>query len=288
MDIFARNNTSPLGRLDVRVKMALGFSMSLLVVLAGSLTLLGGLAIAGLLIFVLSYPRRPQRRLAFITCALLVWGMMFSQALFYSRSPRYALIVICEPNWLFTDGLKVYVQGIRHGAIQSLRVVAVMLTGYAVCFSTEPDRFLRGLRAAGVPFSLAFMAVSAVRFIPVVAQEFHTARLAMRLKGYRPFRNGVRDTIASEIAGLRPVLVGAIRRSQQVALSIVTRGFSFGANRTSLHGGPLRARHRCALAGLAMLVIAVAGCKALFWLYQQELYYWAVLRPVYAFTRDWL
>lgn len=287
-DTFSRNHASPFGRLDVRLKMALGFSMSLLIVLADSLALLSALALTGVLIFLLCHPRRTQRRLAVISCALLVWGMMVSQGIFYNRFPRHAILVILEPNWFFADGLKVYAQGLYHGGIQSLRILAVSLTGYAICFSTEPDRFLRGLMAVRIPFSISFMAVSAVRFIPVVAQEFQTVRMAMRLKGYRPFRNGLRDTVAAEVSSLRPILAGAIRRSQEVALSIITRGFTFGAPRTSLHEEPFTARHWCAAAAIATLVGVIAICKTLFWLYQQEIYYSSALRPFYAFAREWL
>jgi energy-coupling factor transport system permease protein len=287
-ETFTPSRTSPLSRLDVRLKMAVGFSMSLLVVLADSLPFLGGLVGAGLILFLASYPTRPQRRLTLASCALLVWGMMLSQGLFYNRFPRYALLVLLEPNWLLPDGLKLYAQGLHYGAVQSLRILAVSLTGYAICFSTEPDRFLRGLLSIRIPFSLSFMAVTAVRFIPVVAQEFQTVRMAMRLKGYRPLGRGLRDTILAEVSSLRPVLAGAIRRSQEVALSILTRGFTFDGKRTTLDEEPWTAVHTWSLASLALLVTTIATCKILFWLYQQELYYASSLRSVYAFARNWL
>ena len=288
MRLFNRNATSPLGRLDVRLKMAIAFSMSLLVVLVDSVPMLAAVAAIGAIVFLLSGPNASQLKLVGVTLALVVWGLMLSQGIFYNRFPRHALVVLVEPNWLFPDGLKIYSQGIYYGMVQSLRFTAMGLAGYAICFSTEPGRFLRGLLAMRLPFSLAFMAVSAIRFIPLVAEEFRTVRTAMRLKGYRPFRGGIRDTIRVEVAGLRPVLAGTIRRSQEVALSILTRGFSLDLKRTSLDDERFQAWHWAALTGMIGVVAATSVCKVLFWLYQHEVYYAAWLRPLYAFVRDWL
>jgi energy-coupling factor transport system permease protein len=110
----------------------------------------------------------------------------------------------------------------------------------------------------------------------------------MRMKGYRPFQRGLADTMRTEISSLRPVLAGAVRRSEQVALAIVTRGFSFEGTRTSLHEEHLRLWHWAALALMFLLTAGVGACKALFWLYQSEVYYTFSLRAVYQFTRDWL
>jgi energy-coupling factor transport system permease protein len=288
MRLFNRNTASPLGRLDVRLKLAIAFSMSLMVVLVDSLPMLGAVAAIGLGLFVLGRPNAAQVKLIGVTLALVVWGLILSQGIFYNRFPRHALVVLAEPNWLFADGLKIYAEGIRYGLVQSLRFVAMGLVGYAICFSTEPDRFLRGLLAMRVPFSLAFMAVSAIRFLPLVTEEFRTVRTAMRLKGYRPFRGGLRDTIRVEVAGLRPVLAGTIRRSQDVALSILTRGFALDAQRTSLRDDRFRPWHWTALVAMIGVVASIAACKLLFWLYEHELYYAAALRPLYAFVREWL
>jgi energy-coupling factor transport system permease protein len=289
MDYFARNRASPMGRMDARLKMAVAFCMSVVIVLVDSPVMLGAAASVGVLLFVASMPTLSQVRLVLFSSALLVWGLMFSQALFYGTLPRHALLVIVPPNAVLPEGLKVYAEGVRHGALQSLRLIAIGLTGYAVCFSTEPDEFMKGLRAVRVPFALAFMAVTAVRFIPVVAQEFQTVHAAMRLRGYRRFRGGIRETIRMEVAALRPVLAGTIRRSQEVALSIQTRGFSMLPRERTTFTDRRFGPGEYAVLGLACAVTAcIAAAKLLFYLYLNETYYAAELRWLYAFARDWL
>lgn len=283
-----QNTTSPMARLDARIKMALGFLMSLQVVLADSLAYLAVLALFGLVLYLAAGPSAFQLRLAVISVALLVWGLVFSQGLFYAQYPRTVLLPLLPPNALIPDGINVYTEGIYYGLRQSLRMVAVVLTGYAICFSTQPDQFFRGLLAMRVPFSITFMAVSAIRFIPIVAAEFSTVRTAMRMKGYHPFRQGLRHTLTTEVASLRPVLSNAIRRSEEVALTIVTRGFVFGAPRTALHEDQLSPAQWALLTLMLSLALAVALCKLLFWLYLAEIYYTSELRGLYQFTRQWL
>lgn len=288
MDYFKCNTHSPFGSLDVRVKIVIGLAVSLIVILVDTFTALCTCAAIGFICFALSYPNRKQVNLVIGTTLLIVWGLMFSQALFYSMEPRHALFVLMPPNRIFKWGIKIYSQGLYHGALQSLRIIGASLTGFAICFSTEPDQFLRGLISMRIPFSLSFMAVSAIRFIPVTAREISTVRNAMKLKGYIPFNAGIRDTIRSEIGSLRPVLAGTIRRSQEIAISIQTRGFSMDGKRSSLTDTSLSIGSVCVLSGIIIISGVVLLCKILFWLYQWEIYYLPQLRPLYGFVRSWL
>ncbi len=280
--------SSPMHRMDVRLKMTIGFAMSMVAILVDSLLMLGAGAVIGALLFAACRPTRGQSRLVIFSFTLLVWGMIFSQALFYQNFPRHAILSLLPPNVLMPEGLQVYAEGIRHGLVQSLRLIMLGLTGYAICFSTEPGHFLQGLLAIRVPFGLAFMAVTAIRFLPIFATEYQAVRLAMRLKGYRPLRRGVRDTIRTEISSLRPVLLGAIRRAQEIALSIQTRGFVLGAPRSSLVERRFGAGQWLTVMMVALLIGALLVCKLLFLLYQYQLFYVPALRPLYAFVRAWL
>ncbi|OPZ15834.1 MAG: putative HMP/thiamine permease protein YkoC [candidate division BRC1 bacterium ADurb.BinA364] len=285
---YARQIQAPLARLDVRAKLALGFAMSLLCVLADGVFMLAGLALAGLAVCAAARPTRAQMKLIAFSIALLAWGVVFSQSLFYDRHPRTVLLWIVPPNRWSEDGLAFYAQGMAHGLKQSLRMMALALTGYAVCFTTEPDRFMRGLAAMRAPYALSFMAVAAIRFVPVAAREFAAVRQAMRMKGYRPFRNGVRATLRTEAASLRPILAATIRRSEEVALSIVSRGFEVEGRRTSLRDEAMSKTDWVVAAGAAIAVAAALALKTLSWLGQWGIYYHPNLRWLYHAAREWL
>jgi energy-coupling factor transport system permease protein len=288
MEFLSRNETSLFGRLNVRLKLAVCFSMSIFAVLLDSLFSLSSLAAIGAVVFLLSRPNRSQVVLVAVISLLLVWGVIFSQALFYNQFPRDALVTILEPNFFFQEGLRIYLQGIHHGAMQSFRMLAVGFVGYAVCFSTEPDDFLSGFIALKIPFSMSFMAVSAIQFIPTAIDEFMQTRTAMRLKGYRPFRRGIGQTVQTEIGGLRSVLGGAIRRSEEKALSILTRGFDILGKRTSLYDDRMKAGECVAASTLLITVLAIGTAKTLFLFYEHQIWSAPSLRVLYEFTREWL
>jgi len=268
--------------------MGLGFAVSAAAILVDSLRMLVGMAALGGICLVLAGPSRSQIRLTIISLGLMVWALMVSQGLFYQRHPRHALVVVLEPNWFFEDGLKIYAEGLRYGLIQSLRLVAVGCTSYAICFSSSPPQLVEGLLWLRVPFSLTFMAASALRFLPITANEFRTVRRAMYLKGYRPFRHGIWDTIRTEVASLRPVLAGAIRRSQEVAMAILVRGFSLEMPRSQFRREAMRTGDWCILIGLLLAVTVLFLCKIVFWVYLIGVFYLPSLRPFYGFVRDWL
>ncbi len=288
MDLFIRKIDSPVGRMDVRLKMVFGFSMSLVAIMVDSLLTLSAAAMIGIIFFILSRPNITQVKLVLFSIGLIVWSLMVSQGMFYNQFPRNVLVVLMEPNMFFREGLHIYQQGIYHGLIQSFRFIAMIFTGYAICFSTEPDRFMTGLLAIRVPFSLAFMSVTAIRFLPVIVNEFKTVRTAMYLKGYRFFQFGICHLIKTEISALRPIIIGTINRSQEVALSILTRGFDIEGSRTSLYEERFKPHHWVILTGLVVFIGGLLYCKVMFWLYQSEVYYMVELRPLYAFVRNWL
>lgn len=288
MDIFNRNHQSILGRLNVRVKLAAGFGMSIVAVMVDSLSLLVCLAAIGGVFFLCSRPNGIQFRLVGVLSLLLVWGSMFSQAIFYNQFPRDVLFTIAKPNMVFSEGVHVYVQGIHYGATQSFRMIAVLLMGYAICFSTEDDQFLRGFVALKVPFGISFMAVSAIQFAPVAVNEYRQVRIAMGLKGYRPFGIGVRHTLHTELGALRSVLASTIRRSEEKAISILTRGFDLHGGRSYLHEDVLSIKEKVMLVSACTVVFFIVGTKMLFWSYQYQLFYSPELRSLYGFARDWL
>lgn len=288
MDLLSRNSRSLFGRLKVEIKLSIGFSMSVAAVLADSLPFLSTLLLIGIVVFGLSGPNHSQVKLVWSISVLLVWGLIFSQSIFYSHYPRDTLLTIVDPNPFFREGLRVYLQGIHHGATQSFRMLAIGFVGYAICFSTEPDEFLAGLMAFKVPFSLAFMAVSAIQFVPIVVEEVRQIRIAMVLKGYRPFRAGIWQTVQTEIGTLGSVLAGTIRRSEEKALSIMTRGFDIRGTRTSLYDSRLKPKEVAVQVALFSVVFGLLAVKTLFWLYQNQIFGTSRLRTLYEFTRVWL
>ncbi|MFT4623933.1 MAG: energy-coupling factor transport system permease protein [Myxococcota bacterium] len=209
-----------------------------------------------------------------------VWSTALSQGLFYSDHPRVPLVSL--------GPVVVWREGVTYGLIQSLRMLATAFAGLAVAVSTAPDRLLAGLVSLRVPAVPAFLAVTALRFVPVVSREWQTVRMARAARG-RPL-SGLNPwaRLRTEILLLRPVVARTIRRARTLAESLDARGFDPAEPRLAI-GVPRFARWEPPLIGAAiMLVVMIAGLQALTLAYLWEIAYHPSLRPLYGLVRTWL
>ena len=98
--------------------------------------------------------------------------------------PEFDLAVPFLGEWTF-PGVRVYREGARHGLAQSLRMLAVMLTGMTVCLSTSPEKLMAALIRIRLPMAVGFMTISALRFLPMLLEEIAWVRQARRLRKSR-------------------------------------------------------------------------------------------------------
>lgn len=261
-----------LAAVDPRLKIAWVASLSLLSVLVDSTAALAGL-------FVLSaWPLMGLRLslrgwLAIVGVVLATaWSTLLSQAIFYTFEPRTALFTIVPSFHLGaweTPAVRFYREGAEYGLLQSLRFTSLALAGVAVCLSTSPDRLLAGLVRLRVPVGIAFMTMTALRFLPAMLDEWATVRRARRLRGYRGAeRFGPRDWLHAargELQLLLPLLAAALRRAHSLAAAVSSRGFSPSAERTFYPELRLRTGEQAFLTLFFTLSAAVLFIKLLFW-----------------------
>jgi energy-coupling factor transport system permease protein len=265
--------------MDPRVRLGLVAAVGLLAILLERPLALGALCALCALPWLL---RPPPARVAaglLLTCLGLVWGTALSQGLFSPIQPRVVLVDV--------GPVELHREGLRYGAAQSLRFVAGLLAGLAVARSTPPDRLLAALRALRVPPGLALLVAAALRFLPVLAQEWAAARAARAGRVGPPPRWPPGAALLAERGLLVPVLARAARRAVALAEAMDARGVDPGAPLPERR--PLRARPLDVgvAVGAALLVGGVAAGRVLFWLYVQELWAHPGLRPVYAAVRSW-
>jgi energy-coupling factor transporter transmembrane protein EcfT len=285
-----------LERLDPRIKLCWLACVSLLSVLLDSVVALGALgAISALVATGLRMPARAWGSLGLLL-AMIVWGTLLGQGLFYAAEPRTTLVTFI-PSFELGDwhlgGLRLYREGLTYGLAQSLRMVAVTISGLAVCLSTSPPRLLAALTWLRVPPAIGFMTVAALRFVPLVLGEYQTVRQA------RWLRSSMRDShekhprrfvaeLRLQAALLVPVIAAALRRATALATSVAARGFDPVARHRPYPPLCLRVGEGVALVVLLAATGAVFAGKILYWLYVAELFYRPALRPLYDIARRWL
>jgi energy-coupling factor transporter transmembrane protein EcfT len=202
----------------------------------------------------------PARRHGWALPALLLlgtWTMLLTQGLFYAGEPRTAVVRLLAPAgfpWGEPPGLYLYREGLLHGLVQSLRVDAMLLLGAGLLRRYAGDELTRALTALRMPPALGVLFTMALRFVPVLAQELRVAHRARRLRTGRlgwpgpPWAGG-----AGWAGPLQPVLAANLRRADEIAAALRSRGFSF-AGLLPEPVSPLRPVERVACwAGAAVL-----------------------------------
>lgn len=227
-----------------------------------------------------------------ILLILLIWGTIYSQALFYSQLPRTVIFTIIRPDfpvlgWLTNGGLFVYEEGLHHGAIQGLRSASILSLGLLMCWTTDSRDMLNGLVGLRVPYSVAFMVVTAVRFLPIIITEVATVITVQRLRGFNPkkFGSGITKTLLNI---LTPTLSNCVRRTGTLAVSIQSRAFRANPDRTYLKKLKFSNVDKVVVIACIFAAISIVSIKLLYTMYMSGIYYTSDLRPVYAIARGYL
>jgi energy-coupling factor transport system permease protein len=154
----------------------------------------------------------------------------------------YHLIFSARDSETLIDivGIRLTEGGVYMAAAFSLRVLVFVGLAFFVSLTTMPPDiaevlvgWLRPTKKLGVPVGdIGLIIFIAMRFIPVLAGEFDTIRKAQMVRGV-DFSGGLIKRARKLAFLLIPVFQSAIRRADDLALAIESRGYVSGAERTS-------------------------------------------------------
>ena len=165
----------------------------------------------------------------------------------------------------FTSGYKFTALGIEGSAAMTLRFV-VLVESFSVFFlTTSPDHLGLALEESRVPYEFAFAFTTAVRFVPVLAEEASTIMDAQKARGLELEKGGLLKRIRNYVPVLIPLIVSAIRRSLELAEAMESRAWGATKKRTNLYSLKL---HRGDYALLAITVgILIAAVYVHFYIH---------------------
>ncbi len=280
--------------LDPRTKVIFLVVFSILAILLDGVLVMCLCLLSGLGL-VLSQPRS-RRRVGSLIILLFVgtWATAYSQGLFYDQSPRTPILTLI-PRTLpvvgpLTDGIFLYQEGVLYGLRQSIRFSMVVIIGAFVVTTTQPRDLLLGLVRLGVPFPIAFMVITAIRYLPMLAKETEIVFRSQQLRGARHFHANPVTTLRYLIGVVRPILVHNIRRTTKMSEAIESRSFSSQnfAKRTYLNELNFRLQDWLLVFVLMVSLITVSILKLSYWAYTSGIFYADWLKPFYTFTREML
>lgn len=223
-------------------------------------------------------------RVKFIyVCAVFVAAILFGEilpliALFLMSIP-FVLLAGVQKEWLrslrgaaflasfiflvniassfFTSGYVLTAVAVETAAAMTLRFV-VLVESFSVFFlTTSPDHLGLALEQTRVPYEFAFAFTTAVRFVPVLAEEAQTIMDAQKARGLELEKGGFLKRIRNYVPVLIPLIVSAIRRSLELAEAMESRAWGATKKRTNLYALKLH-RGDFALLVINIAVLAVA------------------------------
>jgi len=117
----------------------------------------------------------------------------------------------------------------------SIRFLTLVASFSWFFLTTSPDDLGLALERSKVPYELCFAFTTAVRFVPVLADEAQTIIDAQRSRGLELDKGNLLKRIKNYLPILIPLIVNAIRRSLELAEAMESRAFGSEAERTSLY-----------------------------------------------------
>ncbi|MGB9713625.1 MAG: energy-coupling factor transporter transmembrane component T family protein [Candidatus Bathyarchaeales archaeon] len=152
------------------------------------------------------------------------------------RGAAFLATIIFLTNFLFSYfGAKGLAESLEGAAAMTLRFI-VLIESFSIFFlTTSPDNLGLALEQARVPYEFSFAFTTAVRFVPVLAEEAQTIMDAQKARGLELERGNFLKRIRNYIPILVPLIVSAIRRSLELAEAMESRAWGATKKRTNLY-----------------------------------------------------
>ncbi|MGH8015411.1 MAG: energy-coupling factor transporter transmembrane component T family protein [Candidatus Zixiibacteriota bacterium] len=221
---------SYLHRLDTRAKMIPVFLILILALFTDSYFFY--LGILALLVMALIYSgvSRETILLSFKPMLWLVGVTVLYHLIFSGQGTKILLDIF---------GYKLTLGAVNEAAFYSLRLILFVSMAFLVTLTSSPsdigDAFaktVRPLRRFKVPVEdISLILFMAIRFIPVLYEEFVIIKNAQKLRGV-DFSGSITNRLQKSAAIIVPVFVAAIGRADELAQAIEVRGYGKAVERT--------------------------------------------------------
>lgn len=143
-----------------------------------------------------------------------------------------------------------YGAALQIGCATALRLGAIMVLALVSGLTmTGPDLARALVQQLRVPYRIGYTALAAFRFVPRFGHELEVIRAAHRVRGSADGRGPIAAT-RRRIGYIVPLLAGAIRHAERVALAMDARAFGAHPERTERYLVPFRARDAVFVAAL--------------------------------------
>lgn len=223
-------------QLDVRTK-ALGFLVLTVIsfIFPAPLINLLFVAMLWLLLLIIDTPLERVKKILkplipIFVIMLAITGFTYPSSSFKNDLSKRILFNLLPDNQLpFSFG------GLLYGATLMLRIFVMVIASTIITFSTPIEDILQLLKKMRMPHQIAFVFATGIRFIPTMQKKSEMIQEAQKARGAEIGSGGVMKSIRSYIPVLIPMIVDSLRMSDNLAVSMLNRGFGAMKTSTNLH-----------------------------------------------------
>jgi energy-coupling factor transport system permease protein len=174
--------------------------------------------------------------------ATLLIGGMDVRLVWRRAKAIFVLIAMLFVIQTFFSGLP-YPGGLLLAAVLSLRLLVVVLAGL-ILIEGEVRDYLLALVQMKMPYTLAFMVIVGLHFLPILREEAVNIYCCMQLRGKDFKKIKLTEKVRAYAGICLPILVSALRRADEMSIAMETRGFRSRPGRTymrhlKMHGADI-------------------------------------------------
>lgn len=208
----------------------------------------------------------------------LMLGTLLFVAIFLARVPLITIIrtshlifgialLLGLFHFFITPGEPIFVLGPLHGSAAGLskglgyffRLATMVMVSFMLIWTTNIHELMVGLVKLGMPYRFAFAIFMALRFLPIVQQEVDAVKAAHAIRG-RASRSPFQHRFRLWQRYLFTVIVNGLRKAENTALAVESRGFGAYPDRTFVKP------FRWTFSGIFMVLFFIAfGLALILW-----------------------
>jgi energy-coupling factor transport system permease protein len=208
----------------------------------------------------------------------LMLGVLLFMAIFLARVPLLTILrtsplifgialLLGLFHFFITPGEPIFTLGPLHGSAEGLtkglgyffRLATMVMVSFLLIWTTNIHELMVGLVKLGMPYRFAFAIFMALRFLPIVQQEVDAVKAAHAIRG-RASRSPFQHRFRLWQRYLFTVIVNGLRKAENTALAVESRGFGAYPDRTFVKP------FRWTFSGIFLVVLFLAfGLALILW-----------------------
>ncbi len=182
------------------------------------------------------------------------------QALFYPGETSLVYPIVPTAVPLIGGAGRITLEGILFAVLIILRLFAVVLVLPLVSLTTPVHMLTLGLVRLRLPYRVAYAMTTAINLIPVLQSEANVIVDAQRLRAMQVFEKGrFWDKLRSYPPLVTPLVIGAMRRAQLIAVAMDSRAFGASKSRSYIQDIRMQAVDWLFVGATVLYVVLVAG-----------------------------